>query len=155
MYFFTVFVKWVHYVAAAVWLGGMVLIIAMNRLPPRTEENVDALKRLGRASAPVMRMALYFAIVTGLINVVNKGFLPSELLSPGFYFSYPGYFVLAKIIIAIAVLALAFAHVGLGEAAGTKERLGPLEGARLKFIITGWVSLVLTLLLVLLGALLS
>lgn len=155
MYFFTIFVKLVHFVSAAIWLGGMVMIIAMNRLSPRTEENVDALKRLGRASAPVMRTALYLAIATGAANVVNKGFLHSDLLSMGFYFSYPGYFVLAKIIIAIVVLALAFAHVGLGEAAGTKERLGPLKGARLKFVVAGWVSLALTLLLALLGMLLS
>lgn len=152
---FDVFVKWVHFVSAAIWLGGMVVIIAMNRLAPRTEENVDALKRLGRASAPVMRAALYFAIATGFVNVLNKGFLPSELLSADFYLSYPGYLIMGKVVIAAIVLALALAHVGLGESAGTRERLGPLKGARLKFVIAGWASLALTLLLVLLGVLLS
>jgi uncharacterized membrane protein len=105
---------WVHLVAAAVWLGGMVtmaaLVVALRRAGADRAVFVTAARALARLSWP----ALAVAVATGLAQV-------HMLLLP---WSYPALHL--KIALVAATVVVALAHVRLAGRLGPRAR-GALE----------------------------
>ena len=90
--------RWVHLVAAAVWLGGLVVLAASVMALRRAGAPREHLQAVARQFGRVSWTAMLLAVLTGLAQV--------QLL--GFAWSYGRLQV--KVALVVAVVAVAFAH---------------------------------------------
>jgi putative copper export protein len=90
--------RWIHLVAAAVWLGGLVVLAASVMALRRAGAPREHLQAVARQFGRVSWTAMLLAVVTGLWQV--------HLL--GFPWSYPR--LQMKLALVATVIAVAFTH---------------------------------------------
>ena len=90
--------RWVHLVAAAVWLGGLVVLAASVMALRRAGAPREHLQAVARQFGRVSWTAMLLAVLTGLGQI--------QLL--GLSWSYPR--LQTKVALVAAVIAVAFAH---------------------------------------------
>jgi uncharacterized membrane protein len=110
-------VRWLHLLAAAVWIGGMIVIGAVVGALRRAGATSILLGAMARRFGTVAWSALGLATATGIVQVVRAG----HDLSPA---------LAIKISLVGLAAAVAFAHQFLARDAGPALR-GALEGASL------------------------
>jgi uncharacterized membrane protein len=138
-----------HVLAACVWVGGSVTIVAVavpygRRLPPR--ERAMMLAGIGRRWRPIGWSALAVLVVTGLAAAHEDG---------GFSDSRFGRFLAAKVAV-VGVLLLVTALHDFVVAPRLRRRLVAGEHpSRRPAVLLGWASLLLTLAAPVLGVALA
>lgn len=160
MYGLYVFSVWLHLLAVAVWLGGMLFLVLVV---------VPWLRRGGRASAAVFLQEtgkrfrnigwICFGVLamTGSFNLWMRGVRLADLVDPQWLSSPFGRLVVLKLVLFAAVLAVSVAHdfvVGPRATAALQRDLGEAEVLRRRASLLGRSNLLLGLLLAAAGVML-
>ena len=158
------FVLWLHVVAAAVWLGGLVFIAAVLapvlRSPELAAHSAALMRTAGRRFRTIGWMALVTLIVTGLWNLVHWGVTPGALLRSDTWASTFGQVLGVKLVLVALVLCASVIHdFSVGPRAGQAAAADPRspEASRLRRAAQwlGRFNLLASLLIVALGLLLT
>jgi uncharacterized membrane protein len=146
--------KWLHIATASVWFGGLVFTVIVNRALAQLlgpEEALRATSFIGRRMQRPLRYSLYVAIATGIFNAAARygGF--AFVLEPGFYASSTGELISIKAGLVILLLLTIYLHSRLGAKLAA---LGdaPASPLRRSLRAAGWLALLLTLAIMLLGS---
>ncbi|MFQ5950940.1 MAG: hypothetical protein ACE5KH_02515 [Candidatus Geothermarchaeales archaeon] len=131
--------------------------VFMNRGLRRTmpQREVTALvSKVGRAIALPMRLSLYAAMFTGVINLMNRGTDPLLLLNAEFLQTHFGSLALLKLALSIVVLLAAVYQTQLGGRLSTTQSEPEYATIRRRLLTVGWAALGMTLALTALGTIL-
>lgn len=138
----------VHLLAAAVWVGGTVALIFVGVPVVRTlegETRARTMKLLGQRWRPIGYGALFVLGVTGVPLAArewNSGASFHRVL-------------VAKVVLAVCLVAVSYVHnFVLGPRVADELREGSRRSYR-KLVVVGWISLALTLLVPVLGVVLT
>jgi copper resistance protein D len=105
---------WGHVLAAVVWIGSMVFLVAV--LVPALREGsmasvrVELLHRLGIQLRRVGWVALTLLVATGLTNLWLRGIPLSSLVDPALYAGVWGRTLLFKLGVVATILGISAAH---------------------------------------------
>lgn len=125
---------WLHIVAAMTWLGGMLflvtVVVPMIRKPAMREKGLELFHVLGVRFRLVGWIALITLIVTGISNLLLRGFTVLQLLSGDVFSGAWGHTLALKLAFVLVILisgAIHDFHVGptatrLGREGGPPER---------------------------------
>ena len=147
-------VKFLHIIFVSLWVGGIILTVAINRGLRRHMPPMDATKTLGAVGRLIqkpMRLSLYLAVVTGAALLLLKGINPTELLNPVFYTTQLGNMLLGKIISVAAVLLLLPLHSRFGSAIYETQDRKTYVYLRRRILAVGWATLIFSILAIMLG----
>jgi uncharacterized membrane protein len=158
-----VFSVWLHILAAATWIGGMIffaaVVVPIVRRTDLGDRTGLLMHRMGLRFRTVGWLALSVLVGTGLINLGYRGVDWSDAVDPAFWSNGFGHTLGIKLLVVLAVLALSAVHdfyVGprataqLRQAPGS-ERAQKLRRAASRF---GRVNLLLGLIAMALGVML-
>jgi len=151
-----VLVKWLHVVSASVWLGGLItttIIFRGARSAFEPQAASEFMGMVGRVIATPMRVSLYIAMATGVINAMNRGFGFNDLLHLP-QAGLPGWALLLKLALAPTVLLLAIYHTRVGRLLSRAPSPPHRQLLRRRMIVAGRLALLLTVVLTVLGSLL-
>lgn len=111
LYLFSV---WLHIIAAATWLGGMIFLVAvlvpMLRAPATRERAMELFHLLGVRFRRVGWLALVTLIVTGTFNIVSRGFRVEQIVSGAVFAGEWGHRLLVKLVLVTIALTLGVIH---------------------------------------------
>jgi putative copper export protein len=154
---------WLHIIGAALWLGGMLLLVlvVVPVLRERTFRDVAPalVDETGTRFRAVGWVALALLVATGLLNVAVRGIGRSALTDPGFWQSAFGRLLALKLLVVAGILAVSMLHdFAVGPAATARWRQHPAasESQRLRRRAAwlGRLNLLLGLVAVALGVML-
>ncbi len=157
------FFVWLHVLAAAVWLGGMVFLVLVLVPVVRRQEYGQHASRLVHLTGTRFRavgwICLGLLAVTGLINLWYRGIGWAVLSSAGFWASPFGSLLGWKLLVVAAILALSACHdflVGPRATAAGQTDPGSAAALRLRRRASwmGRVNLLLALAAVAFGVML-
>jgi putative copper resistance protein D len=138
----------VHLLAAAVWVGGTVVLVFVGVPVVRTldgETRARAMKLLGQRWRPIGYGALFVLGVTGVP-------LATREWTSGTTFHW---ILIAKIVLAVCLVAVSYVHnFVLGPRVADEMRADSRASYR-KLVVVGWISLALTLVVPVLGVVLA
>ncbi len=144
-----------HLLAAAVWVGGTVALVAVAVPYARAlhgEERAAALYALGRRWRPLGWGALAILVVTGLLSAYEHGVLGWDALLQ----SDSGRLLLLKGALVVALVSFAALHdFVLAPRLARQIREGHPQTARPLLVRVGWASFALTLGIPVLGVVLA
>jgi putative copper export protein len=145
----------VHLLAAAVWVGGTVALVAVAVPYARSlrgEERAAALSQLGRRWRPLGWGALAVLVVTGLLSAYEHDALGRETLLR----TDAGRILVLKGALVAALVAFAALHdFVLAPRLARQIRAGHPQAARPLLVRVGWASFALTLAIPVLGVVLA
>lgn len=157
-FYWKVFILWIHVVTASIWLGGLVLTTILNRSLRKSlgkDESYRIVRLIGYSFQRTMRHSLYIAIITGIINVLNDTYFNlGFIFSTYFISSNFGLLVIIKAVIAIIVLISAIYHTNIARSISNIKENSLIIKLRKRITLIGWVAMILTFLLFLLGTIL-
>lgn len=109
-------VLYIHILAAIFWVGEMLFLSTVvrpysRRLEPR--ERTELFTALGQHSRPWAWGAMVVLVVTGLLNVTLAGIPLTSLVDPHFYRTPLGATLDLKVLLVIAMIAVALWHDSL------------------------------------------
>ncbi len=151
---------WLHVVAAAVWVGGMVFFVTVLVPVVRSGEfathSAAIVRATGRRFRTVGWTALAVLIVTGFGNLLVRGIGPAELIDTATWATPFGRLLGGKLVLVGLVLVLSTAHdLYVGPRAGAAAIAAPTSPAatvlRRRASLMGRANLVLALAIVALG----
>jgi len=145
----------VHLLAAAVWVGGTVTLVAVAVPYARSlsgAERAAALYGLGRRWRPLGWGALAVLVVTGLLSASEHDALGREALLRT---DAGGVLILKGTLVAALVAFAALHDFVLGPRLARQIREGHAQTARPLLVRVGWASLALTLAIPVLGVVLA
>ena len=156
-----VIITWIHLIAASIWVGGalfigIVISPLLKTMSTSLEERLQFMIKVGRRFNRIAIPSLIILIVTGLYNstaFLNK---PELLLSSNY-----GNFLIVKIILVIALVITFVTHVRIirkdvEEKIISKQMLeNQIQKLRKKIIILGEVTIVLSVAILFMAALLD
>ena len=124
------FLVWLHILAAAVWLGGMVflglVLVPVVRRPEYREHASRLVHLTGIRVRTVGWMCLVLLVGTGFANLMLRGIGWAALSNTGFWASPFGILLGCKLVIVAAVLALSAYHdFGVGPRATAAGQADP------------------------------
>jgi putative copper export protein len=142
-----------HLLAAAVWVGGTVVLVFIAVPMARTFEGEDrarALRRLGAGWRPLGWSALAVLAGSGLVLAGEAGVFSGEA-STRFYAVFA-----VKVALVAALAAGAYVHdFVLGPGLARQIREGRPQSLRGPLVVVGWFNFSLTLVIPILGAVLA
>lgn len=154
-------ITWIHLICSAIWVGGslfiaMVFAPILKTMSPSVEERLQIMIKVGRRFNKIAIPALLILIITGIYN-------SQQILSrPDFLFSSSyGMMLIIKMILVAALLASFAVHVRIirkdVEQKMLEKQLSEVEIVKLrkKIIIVGEITVVLSVLVLLLAAILD
>jgi len=145
----------VHLLAAAVWVGGTVALVAVAVPYARSLEGAEraaALYQLGRRWRPLGWGALAVLVVTGLLSAYEHDALGREALLR----TDAGEVLILKGALVAALVAFAALHdFVLAPRLARQIRSGHPQTARPLLVRVGWASFALTLAIPVLGVVLA
>ena len=148
---------WLHVLAAAIWVGGMIFVALVVVPVIRRKELEGAGARLIHLTGVRFRWVgwacFVFLLFTGLFNVFVRGFVSSDLFAAQFWAGPFGKLLAVKLIVFSLILASSALHdfvVGPRAVALWQERPSSAEALRLRRQAThfGRLNLLLALLVV-------
>ena len=147
-----IIIKLIHVISAAIWIGGIIFTTFMSRglrreMPQR--EVTALVQKVGRIIASPMRISLYIAIGTGPFLLLSRGINPITLLLE--VDTFVEALAASKTILAAIIVVLAIYHTRIGSRLSGLEDEKEYSRTRMKLIVVGWLSLILTLALPALG----
>ncbi|MEW6272928.1 MAG: CopD family protein [Thermodesulfobacteriota bacterium] len=105
---------WLHLLAAMVWIGGMVFLAAVVvpalKSPELAPSRVALLHGTGVRFRRVGWLALGTLLVTGLLNLLLRGYGLTQLTSAALWRSSFGEVLAAKLVLVAVILALSLVH---------------------------------------------
>lgn len=161
IYLFSV---WLHILAAAVWIGGMVFValvlVPVIRQPENQGVAASLVQVTGQRFRSVGWLCLFLLLLTGAVNLYYRGFSVSELWSAELWQSPFGLVLGLKLFLFGSVLVLSCVHdFAIGPRATALWRNQPtsVEARRLRRQASwiGRVNLLLALAVVALGIMLA
>lgn len=156
-----VIITWIHLIAASIWVGGalfigIVISPLLKTMSTSLEERLQFMIKVGRRFNRIAIPSLIILIVTGLYNstaFLNK---PELLLSSNY-----GNFLIVKIILVIALVITFVTHVRIIRK-DVEEKIiskqmseSQIQKLRKKIIILGEVTIVLSVAILFMAALLD
>lgn len=154
---------WLHIVAAAVWIGGMVflalVLIPLIRRPEFRSQAPSLVHFTGIRFRWIGWACILLLLSTGTINLVFRGISLAVLSSRDFWRGPFGWALGIKLVVVAVVLALSFAHdffIGPRASALGRTQPGSTDAMRLRRQASwiGRANLVLALIIVALGIML-
>ncbi|MBI2357648.1 MAG: DUF4149 domain-containing protein [Deltaproteobacteria bacterium] len=154
---------WLHIIAAAVWIGGMVflalVLIPIIRRPEFRGQASSLVHFTGIRFRWIGWASIFLLLLTGATNLVFRGISVAVLSSGDFWRSPFGWTLGSKLIVVAVVLALSIVHdFFIGPKASAAGRANPAspEAMRLRRQASwfGRVNLVLALIIALFGIML-
>ncbi len=154
---------WLHVLAAAIWVGGLIFVALVVVPVIRRPELQGAAARLIHFTGIRFRWVGWACFVllflTGLFNVLVRGIAWADLLAAQFWTGPFGKLLAAKLVVFALILASSAVHdfvVGPRAVALWQEHPGSAEATRLRRQAThfGRLNLFLALLVVALGVIL-
>lgn len=154
---------WLHVLAAATWLGGMVFLVLV--LVPVTRQAPFAglasvlIEATGRRFRRVGWIALVVLVASGLVQLAYRGFTWADALSGRLWYGSFGQVLAIKLLLVAAILVLSAVHdfrLGPRASALWKAQPNSLAARRLRRW-AAWIArlnLLLALAVVLLGVML-
>jgi putative copper resistance protein D len=153
-------IMWAHLLAASIWVGGsifigIVLAPLLKTISDSIEGRLTIMIRVGRKFNKIGVPSLIVLIVTGIYNSVGFIVKPSMIFSTNY-----GTILLVKIILVIMLIITFAIHVRLirpevEKKIESKQLSGEfLQKLRSKIIILGKVTVILSILILLMAALL-
>lgn len=111
LYLFSV---WLHVLAAATWIGGMVflglVLVPVLRKPPLRDHSALMLYRTGMRFRQVGWVSLALLVLTGLINLEVRGYGWVNVWDGSLWQGGWGHALLAKLVLVCVVLLLSAVH---------------------------------------------
>jgi uncharacterized membrane protein len=139
--------------AAAVWVGGSIALVFVAVPVARTlvgDERASVLRELGRRWKPLGWSALAVLVLTGFRVAAGEGFFAGGA-SAGFTAVLS-----VKLGLVVVLACFAFAHdFVLGPRLARQIREQRAQTARQPLVVVGWTTLALTLVVPVLGVVLS
>lgn len=163
MYGLYISVIWLHLIAAAVWVGGMVffavVIVPVIRHPDYRAQAGDLVHRTGVRFRWLGWIALGTLIATGTYLVIHRGVGVTELTSPAFYATSFGRTLGAKLLVVTAIVVATLVHdLSMGPRATRllRERPSDPRAQRVRVVARYWgrANLLLALVVLALAAML-
>ena len=153
-------IMWAHLIAASIWVGGsifigIVLAPLLKTISDSIEGRLSIMIRVGRKFNKIGVPSLIVLIATGIYNSVGFIVKPSMILSTSY-----GIVLLIKIILVIILIIIFAIHVRLIRSEverkiESKQLSGEfLQKLRLKIIMLGRLTVILSLAILLMAALL-
>jgi uncharacterized membrane protein len=124
------FFLWLHVVAAAVWIGGMVFIAAVLipvvRSPEFRSRSAELVRVTGRRFRTIGWGALVVLLVSGFYRAAERGVGVTALLSGEAWGSRMGRLLTVKLVLVVAVLVVSLLHdFSIGPRAGRAMNAEP------------------------------
>lgn len=160
MYTFYLLFVWLHLVAAAVWIGGMVflalVVVPIIRRPEHQGIAVTLINQTGRRFRWVGWGCLIVLLLSGTVNLAYRGFGWADLWNGHLFTGSFGHTLAIKLFCFVLVLLLSAVHdfvVGPRATAVGQAAPGSPEAIRLRHQASwyGRVNLLLALAVVALG----
>jgi copper resistance protein D len=157
------FAVWLHLLAAAVWIGGMIflalVLVPVSREAPHRALAASLFHSTGIRFRIVGWACLALLVATGLVNLAVRGYGWADLTSGRLWQGPFGHVLAVKLAVVVLILALSALHdFWLGPRATRVWRADPSSPAALRLrrqaSLFGRVTLLLALLVVALGVLL-
>ncbi len=154
---------WLHVLAAAIWVGGMIFVALVVVPVIRKKELQGAAARLIHFTGIRFRWVgwtcFVLLLLTGLFNVLVRGIAWADLVTLQFWAGPFGRLLTLKLVVFALILASSALHdfvIGPRAVAVWQERPGSAEATRLRRQATqfGRLNLLLALLIVALGVML-
>ena len=154
---------WLHVLAAAIWVGGMIFVALVVVPVIRRKELQAAAARLIHFTGIRFRWVGWACFVvlllSGLFNLLVRGIAWADLFAAQFWAGPFGKLLALKLIVFVLILASSALHdfvIGPRAVAVWQERPGSAEAGRLRRRATqfGRLNLLLALLIVALGIML-
>ncbi len=154
---------WLHIVAAAAWVGGMIffaaVVVPVVRHPDYRAKAGDLVHRTGVRYRVLGWASLATLLVTGTYLLMNRGVGLTELTSAAFYGTSFGKTVAAKLLLVGAILVATVVHdISMGPRATRllRERPNDPRAQRIRLAARYWgrANLLLALVVVALGTML-
>lgn len=153
-------IMWAHLVAASIWVGGsifigIVLAPLLKTISDSVEGRLSIMIRVGRKFNTIGVPSLIILIITGIYNSVGVIVKPSLILSTSY-----GIILLIKVILVILLIIIFAIHVRLirtevERKIESKNLSGDhLQKLRSKIIMLGRLTVILSLAILLMAALL-
>ncbi|MHB8601349.1 MAG: CopD family protein [Nitrosotalea sp.] len=153
-------IMWAHLVAASIWVGGsifigIVLAPLLKTISDSVEGRLSIMIRVGRKFNTIGVPSLIILIITGIYNSVGVIVKPSLILSTNY-----GIILLVKVILVIMLIIIFAIHVRLirsevEKKIESKNLSGDhLQKLRSKIIMLGRLTVILSLAILLMAALL-
>jgi uncharacterized membrane protein len=160
--FYPLFV-WLHLVAAAVWIGGMVflalVVVPIIRRPEHQQIAVSLISQTGRRFRWVGWGCLIVLLLSGTVNLAYRGFGWADAWSGHLFTGFFGHTLAIKLFCVVLILLLSAVHdfvMGPRATAVGQATPNSPEAIRLRRQVSwiGRVNLLLALAVVALGVLL-
>ena len=136
LYLFSV---WLHILAAAAWIGGMVflglVLVPVLRKPPLRDSSTSLLYRTGLRFRQVGWISLALLVLTGFVNLAVRGYGWMDLWQGDMWQGGWGRALAAKLIFVIVVLILSAVHdfyIGPRAVAQMEKAPGTAQTDRLR-----------------------
>ncbi|MEO9277204.1 MAG: CopD family protein [Nitrososphaera sp.] len=153
-------IMWAHLVAASIWVGGsifigIVLAPLLKTISDSVEGRLSIMIRVGRKFNTIGVPSLIILIITGIYNSITFIAKPSLILSTNY-----GIILLIKIVLVVALIIIFAIHVRLIRSEverkiESKNLSGDhLQKLRSKIIMLGRLTVILSLVILLMAALL-
>lgn len=153
-------IMWAHLVAASIWVGGsifigVVLAPLLKSISDSVEGRLSIMIRVGRKFNKIGLPSLIVLIITGIYNSVGFIVQPSMILSTSY-----GIILLVKIILVVILIVIFAIHIRLirfeiERKIESKSLFGDnLQKLRSKIIMLGRLTVLLSLAILLMAALL-
>ena len=154
-------IMWIHLICSAIWVGGSLFIAIvfapiLKSIMPTIEDRIHTMVKVGRRFNKIAIPALIILIVTGIWNSHQLLSRPDLLLSTNY-----GVILIIKIFVVFALLCSYAVHVRIIRK-DVEEKIMRKEfnetqilKLRKKIIIVGEVTVVLSVLVLFLAALLN
>ena len=140
------FLRAVHLLSAAVWVGGSVVLVVVGVPVIRTlqgEERAAAMRALGRRWRPLGWSAMGVAVLSGLWLSDRHGAFDSGVLDSRF-----DRWLMVKSALVVLLVAGSILHdfvLGPQLARELREGASQMPATRRRLIVVGWFSFVLTI----------
>ena len=151
---------WIHLMAAVVWIGGMVFLVAVVLPILKDPEHRSVypllLRRAGMRFRTIGWICLLALVATGFFQLWKLGFGPTAVVRGEPFRGTFGHLLAVKLALVAAILVLSVVHdFWVGPQAGRLSRSRPgSDAARRYRLAASWIgrlNLVLALLVTLLG----
>ena len=154
-------ITWIHLVSAAIWVGGSLFIGAvmsplLKTMSTSLEERLQFMIKVGRRFNKIAIPSLIILIGTGIYNSIAFLNKPDLLLSSNY-----GNFLIVKIILVVALILAYAVHVRIIRK-DVEEKIvskqlsdNQIQKLRKKIIILGEVTMILSVAILFMAALLD
>lgn len=105
---------WLHILAAMAWVGGMIFLVAvivpMLRRPDTRERASEIMQLAGRRFRTVGWISFAVLVVTGVFNVLHRGFRFEDFFTGDVFLGRWGHALATKLVLVAIVLSMSAVH---------------------------------------------